>query len=466
MDDEKIKKIVENCCSLETETEWFEFKTNWFDPDGIGEYISALSNAATMFGRKYGFLIWGVDDKNHEIVGTSFQFRCDVRNEPFEHYLSRNLSRASFEFNEVYIDNKRLVVLSVKAAIGVPTAYKDVRYIRIGSSKEKATKYPEKEALLWNALRIGIATMQNTVSPKQSLEFSQLLLFYASKGINLNLVTFKENLGLYTDDGLYNMNAYILSDNGQIPVRVAVFAGPTKADSLYSVKEFGNVNMLLSLEKINDFGDTFNIMQADERNRQLIRKEVPLFDIKCFKEAVINAFVHNKWIEGNAPMVTFFSNRVEILSYGGLPSNQTISSFFAGQSKPVNKELADIFIQLHISEKTGRGVPTIVSRYGREAFQFNENSIIVTLPFSYCNAVDYHAKREQNGGTMGEQIIPKGNQRRVLESIRDNRNITTLEMVALLGIGQTTVERSIAWLKKNGFIKRIGATKNGYWEVL
>lgn len=74
--------------------------------------------------------------------------------------------------------------------------------------------------------------------------------------------------------------------------------------------------------------------------------------------------------------------------------------------------------------------------------------------------------KEENGGTMGEQIIPKGNQRRVLESIRDNRNITTLEMVVLLGIGQTTVERAIAWLKKNGFIKRIGATKNGYWEVL
>ncbi len=73
---------------------------------------------------------------------------------------------------------------------------------------------------------------------------------------------------------------------------------------------------------------------------------------------------------------------------------------------------------------------------------------------------------DESGGINGGQIIPKGNQRRVLDLIRDNRNITTLEMVALLGIGQTTVERAIAWLKKNGFIKRIGATKNGYWEVL
>lgn len=63
MNVESIKKIVEDCCSLETETKWFEFKTNWFDTDDIGEYVSALSNAVAMFGRAYGFLIWGVNDK-------------------------------------------------------------------------------------------------------------------------------------------------------------------------------------------------------------------------------------------------------------------------------------------------------------------------------------------------------------------------------------------------------------------
>ena len=466
MNHELLKKIVMDCISMEFESEWFEFKTNWFDADGIGEYISALANAATMTGKEKGFLIWGVDDKTHSIVGTTFQYRLDIKNEPFEHYLARNLSKPSFEFNEISMNGKRVVVLSVDAAVGVPVAYKDVRYIRIGSSKEKASRCPEKEAFLWSALKNGVPSMLNTISPRQDLEFSQLLLYFAGKGINLNPDTYKHSLGLYTKDGSYNMVAYILADNGRIPVRVSVFAGKTKADSLFSVKEFGNMSMLLSLEKVNDFGDTFNIMQADERNRQLARKDVPLFDIKCFKEAVINAFVHNKWIEGNAPMITFFSDRVEILSFGGLPSNQTKDSFFEGQSKPVNKELADIFIQLHISEKTGRGVPTIVAKYGREAFHFGVDSLIVRIPFSYTNAVNYHAVVDDANERTRSGKELKGNHLKVLELVRDNPNITILEIMSRLGIGQATVERALYCLKTNGYIKRIGATKNGYWEVL
>ena len=48
------------------------------------------------------------------------------------------------------------------------------------------------------------------------------------------------------------------------------------------------------MEKILEYGDAINIMQADERNRQSDRKEVPLFDLDVFREAIVNAFVHNK----------------------------------------------------------------------------------------------------------------------------------------------------------------------------
>ena len=466
MTDELLEIILKDCLLRETECEWFEFKTNWFDTDGIGEYISALANAATMCGKKWGFLIWGVDDKTHEIVGTKVKYKKDINNEPYEHYLARNLSCAAFEFKELTVTAKRVVVLVVDAAVRVPVSYKGVRYLRIDSSKVDASKYPEREAVLWQALYTGVVTMQNMASPRQDLTFNQFIVYFASKGINLDLNNYKHSLGLYTDDGKYNMVAYVLADNGMIPVRVAVFAGKTKADSLYSVREFGNMCMLLSLEKVNDFGDTFNIMQADERNRQLVRKEVPLFDIRSFKEAVINAFVHNKWVEGNAPMITFFSDRVEILSFGGLPSDQTIDGFFAGQSKPVNKELAEIFIQLHISEKTGRGVPTIVSHYGKDVFKFEKDSISVTLPYAYCNAVDYHATRTERKKESKTGRNESKREHGILEMMRDNPNITTLELMARMGLSQATVNKYILSLKKEGYIRRVGARKNGRWEVL
>ena len=39
-----IKQIVLDLCALSDEQEWFEFKENWFQPEALGEYVSALSN--------------------------------------------------------------------------------------------------------------------------------------------------------------------------------------------------------------------------------------------------------------------------------------------------------------------------------------------------------------------------------------------------------------------------------------
>ena len=41
-----IKEIVLNLCALSDEQEWFEFKEKWFQPEVLGEYVSALSIAA------------------------------------------------------------------------------------------------------------------------------------------------------------------------------------------------------------------------------------------------------------------------------------------------------------------------------------------------------------------------------------------------------------------------------------
>jgi len=40
------QSIVKELCSFSDEQEWFEFKENWFQPEALGEYVSALSNAA------------------------------------------------------------------------------------------------------------------------------------------------------------------------------------------------------------------------------------------------------------------------------------------------------------------------------------------------------------------------------------------------------------------------------------
>ncbi len=299
-------------------------------------------------------------------------------------------------------------------------------------------------------------TIENLESEYQNLTFERLFTYYAGKGVALRQETFKQNLGLLTQDGKYNFMAQLLSDDSHMPVRVSVFSGETKASHLYSVKEFGNTCILYSLDKVLEYADVINIIQADESRRILMRKDVPLFDMNAFREAVINAFVHNKWVDGNAPMITVYSNRIEILSRGGIAPGQTKEGFYSGVSIPINQKLSDIFLQLHISERSGRGVPTIVDIYGRDIFEFRENTIVVNIPFNWINRPKVNVKEGKSLSSRQEEVLTE---------IRNNPNVTQPQLSQLIGIGITAIENNIKFLKENGYIERVGSNKTGYWKV-
>ena len=451
-----LKNLVLDLCKETNEQEWFEFKENWFQPDKLGEYVSALSNAAAFHHKKYAYFIWGIEDKTHKVVGTTFNQYCDYNNEPFQNFLARNLNPSiNFSFEEILINKKRIVVLIIPSAKEIPTAFKEKRFIRIGSAKSNLKDYPKREIQLFKILSSKDDDIQSIPSKYQNLTFTKLFGYYGSKGIILNKNTFIKNLGLKTDENEFNLLAQLLSDNSHFPLRVSIFEGKTKGSNLFSVREFGNNCLLYTLEDILRYGDVLNLIQADEKDRIVERKEVALFDNKAFREAVINAILHNKWAEGNEPMISVFSDRIEILSRGTLPPTQTMEGFFLGQSIPVNEKLSEIFLQLHISEKSGRGVPKITEIYGKEAFKFWENSIVVTIPFKKIREVKKETGKKLNARRL-----------RILSEMRDNPNITTAELELILNISETAIENNINYLRKNGYIERIGAKKNGYWKVL
>ena len=124
-----LLEIIEN----HDECEWLEFKTNYPAEkyaQEIGEYISALSNSAALHKQNYAFLVWGVENKTRKIIGTSFNYDLDCRgSEVFKHYLARNLNPSiSFKFDEIYINGKRLVCLSIPAAKEVITEFNHERF--------------------------------------------------------------------------------------------------------------------------------------------------------------------------------------------------------------------------------------------------------------------------------------------------------------------------------------------------
>ena len=166
--------LVKELIRLPKETEWLEIKHNNSDPDMIGEYISALSNSAAYHGKNNAYVIWGIDDVTHQIVGTSFDYQTKkIGNEELENWLRNLLSdNANFSFYDVYIDEKHVVVLIILKAIYKVVTFKNIAYTRVGSYKKQLKKYPAIEVQLWE--KINRAKFEELLA-KHDLQKTEIL---------------------------------------------------------------------------------------------------------------------------------------------------------------------------------------------------------------------------------------------------------------------------------------------------
>lgn len=149
----KLKELLR----LNAETEWVEFKHNNDHPQLIGEYVSALANGAALHGQPFGYLVLGIEDGTHRVVGTSFQPKqARVKQEELENWLLRQLNpRIEVVFHQFELDGLPVAFLEIQAARTAPVSFKDERYIRVGSYKQKLHDFPEKERKLWQLLSVG-----------------------------------------------------------------------------------------------------------------------------------------------------------------------------------------------------------------------------------------------------------------------------------------------------------------------
>lgn len=295
----------------------------------------------------------------------------------------------------------------------------------------------------------------NIESVNQKLTFEQLKTLYAGNDLTLRENTFKQNLNLLTRDGTYNLMAGLLADANSYSVKVAVFRGTNKTE-LIKRNEYGYKCMLVAVKQVLDYMEALNDTEVDVNGS--LRKENKLFDFPCFREAWLNACLHNRWSRQTPPAVYMFDDRIEIISVGGLPDGLTLEEFYEGKSKPVNLELQQIMVQLDYIEQTGHGVPLIVSRYGKEVFDITENFITVTIPLN-------NKKKTATDLPKAENQPVDSYDKKILRLMKYNAGINVKEISRQTGLGTTTITKRIRQLKEAGMIIRTGSKKKGEWIV-
>lgn len=126
MESSDLIKLVNSLIALPKENEWVEFKHNFHSAEEIGERISALSNSACIRNKAYGYLLFGVDDTTHSVIGTTFHAKAHkVGNEELELWLlNRTNPRIDFEIFELdYTENKHVSLYRIPAATNKPVTF-------------------------------------------------------------------------------------------------------------------------------------------------------------------------------------------------------------------------------------------------------------------------------------------------------------------------------------------------------
>lgn len=155
---------------------------------------------------------------------------------------------------------------------------------------------------------------------------------------------------------------------------------------------------------------------------------------------------------------------IKTVSNGTIPNEMTEEDFLSGKTHPVSEELVKIFLQCHIVEQTGHGVPKIIKKYGIEAYDFGTSTIAVSIPFDRSGFRE-DVQNATNNATNNAITKLTETEKNIINSISENENVIVEELSEQFGKHKTTIIRALNQLKKKGLIEHIGSNRDGYWKI-
>jgi len=377
--EEYLNGLVTELRKLPAETGWAEFKENNTNPEDIGEYLSALSNTAALLGKVNGYVVWGVKDGTHEVVGTSFKpAQTKKGNEDIESWLARLLNpRLHFNFYELTYEGQPVVVLEIPRAQGRPVQFQGMEFIRVGSYRQKLKDHPQLEKDLWRVFDTtpfeeGIALAHADAATVFSLldypAYFELLSLPLPENREKILARLAEDRLINPDPAgkwdITNLGAVLFARNlvdfkslARKAVRIVVYDGRGRLKTIR--EQMVRKGYAAGFAGLIDYVNA--LLPRSEVVGQALRREVPLYPEPAIRELIPNALIHQDFsATGSGPMIEIFTGRMEITN-PGLPLVSP-QRFLDNPPRSRNEALASFMRRLGICEERGSGVDKVVSQ--------------------------------------------------------------------------------------------------------
>lgn len=376
--------LIDRLRALPTETEWFEFKRNRYEPQQLGEYLSALANAACLAGRPRGYLVFGIDDASHEVIGTDFDpYATKAKgNQDLLPWLAAGLRpNTGFEPHVVAHPDGRVVLFEIGPANGEPVGFYGTPYVRIGTSKTELAKHPEKARALWTrgsdwsaevCAAASLADLDPDAVAKAREQFIVKHPGQAAAAAGWDDATFLNKARVLKQGAVTNTALLLLGR-----AEAATLLSPAVAKVSWILKDANNREL-----DYQHFGPPFLLVgdRLLKRIRNLIVRALPggtlfpqeiaQYDPWVIREALHNAIAHQDYRRRGRIVMVEFPDRVLVTNVGDfLPGDvETVIRQDAPQALYRNPFLADAMVELNLIDTQGGGIKRMFETQRRRWF--------------------------------------------------------------------------------------------------
>ena len=430
------------------ESEKLELKSS------LSGWKEAIITLCAFANKKGGKVIIGLDD-NGQPLGKVFgkgaieDFANKIKNNT-DPILYPSINVQTFGLGDI-------VEIIIEESDNKPVFAFGRAYIRVGKTTQKLSTTEVREMIK----RYTLPDIDEQIIDSQRgsyKEFNKILWGKLKK--KLSVLNKKEDKIAY---GLYLCFVEKNTEFHNAIIKAARFKGVTSVEFI-DEKQFDCP--LLSMPK--------EIMAFIRRhiNKQIVisgkaeHDEVWEYPLEALREAIMNAIVHRDYADSGNTQIRIFDDRIEVWSPGLLPKEINIAEIYKeARSVPRNKLIMRIFHECGLIENWGTGFQRMLAlcrANNNPDPEFSNRSGAFVISFQ---------KRDNSINKLGDKLGDKlgeklgENQRMILKSMKENKNVTIPELSEKVKISTTAIENNIAKLKQKGILERIGPDKGGYWKI-
>ena len=389
MQTEQLISLVNELKSQPKENEWIEFKHNLHSPEQIGELISALSNSARIHNQTFGYLVFGIENETHQVLGTNFKAKSYKRgNEELESWLAQRLNpRIDFSIYEFdYEKDKHISLFVIPAAKNRPVLFLHQGYIRVGSITRKLIDFEEKERKLWlnNDYKLENDIAKSNLSASEIIAllstetyFELLKTPYPSNqsGVIEKFISEQLIIKDNTSYAITKLGALLFAKNlndfeelYRKAVRVIVYKGKGKVETVR--EKIGTKGYCVGFESMLDWIN--GQLPASEVIGRALRVNQRAYPEVSIRELTANCIIHQDFEQKGFPMIEIYSDRVAI-SNPGQPL--IVPERFIDEYVSRNEKMADLMRRANFCEEKGSGMDKVISN--NEAYRLPPINILV-----------------------------------------------------------------------------------------